>query len=232
MTTPEVDQELERLFTVTRAATAPDTDARARIRAGVALQLASGTTAVASTRGLGKWKWLGIGAAVLGLGAFGLGLSSKPNAAVNAPEAAVPSVIEPAVVQAPSAVAAPAAPAPVVESAAPAAPHVSARPQPKASEPSKPEPAASTAPDPAEELQLVRAMQQALRSGNPSQALTLAGEHAKRFPSGTLAQEREGVRAIARCQLAKPEARAGVLEQFNQRFGSSPYAARVRAACQ
>jgi len=75
-------------------------------------------------------------------------------------------------------------------------------------------------------------MQQALRSGDAGRALTLASEHARRFPRGTLAEEREGVRAVAQCQLAAPSARSTLLETFARRYPSSPYAARVKAACQ
>jgi hypothetical protein len=242
MTAPEVDQELERLFSATRAATAPDSGARARIRAGVVLQLSSGAATAAATRGFGKWTWFGVGSAVVSIGAL-LWLSNKPGAVANAPSAVEParrvvtaaeSPVVPAV-PAVTSVAEPAAAAttaPAAESVAPAVPHASVRPLSKAVEPNKPEASATPVADPAAELELVRAMQQALRSGNPSQALVLASQHAQRFPGGTLAQEREGVRAIAQCQLAKPEARAGILEQFNQRFGGSPYTARVKAACQ
>jgi hypothetical protein len=71
-----------------------------------------------------------------------------------------------------------------------------------------------------------------LRAGNPSQALALSADHTRRFPRGTLVEEREGVRAVARCQLAAPDARAPLLAAFTQRFATSPYAARVKAACQ
>jgi hypothetical protein len=74
-------------------------------------------------------------------------------------------------------------------------------------------------------------MQLALRSGNPARALAVANEHARRFPSGTLSQEREGARAIARCQLAEPAARASMQSAFEARYPGSPYAARVKAAC-
>jgi hypothetical protein len=75
-------------------------------------------------------------------------------------------------------------------------------------------------------------MQQALRAGNPGQALSLAAEHARRFPRGALSEEREGARAVARCQLAKPGARPAILRAFSHGFDQSPYMARVKAACQ
>lgn len=231
MTSPEVDQELERLFSVTREATQPDGDARARIRAGLDARLAAGAgTAPAVARGK---HWFGIGAAVVGIGAAILWYAgSRPS---SAPAVAA----KPADVQAQPGLVA--EPAPVVASTPVAEPAVAAAPvsePPTVAEARKPKPQASVAaansaaPDPAEEITLVRAMQQALRSGNASQALALAGEHARRFPKGALIEEREGARAVARCQLAQPEARTAILEGFSKSFGASPYAARVKAACQ
>jgi hypothetical protein len=75
-------------------------------------------------------------------------------------------------------------------------------------------------------------MQQALRGGNPGRALALATEHGRRFPRGALVEEREGVRAVASCQLATPQARLQILSSFLQRFATSPYVGRVKAACQ
>jgi hypothetical protein len=223
MTTPEVDQELERLFSVAREATAPDAAARERIRAGLAPRLTSSLSTARSA-----WSpsaWLGVGAAVLGVGAVAVWLSSAPpsrdaHALTTTP---APVTASPALEAAPAAAPAPiSAPSPSAE-ALPPAPSLPA---------SKPIASSPRSVDPAEELRLVRAMQQALRSGNPSQALALAADHVRRFPRGALAEEREGVRAVARCQLAAPDARAPILNAVTQRFASSPYGARVKAACQ
>jgi hypothetical protein len=75
-------------------------------------------------------------------------------------------------------------------------------------------------------------MQQALRAGDAGRALALAGEHTLRFPRGTLAEEREGARAVAQCQLAAPSARGTISQKFARRHPSSPYVARVKAVCQ
>jgi hypothetical protein len=224
MTTPDVDQELERLFSAARAGTVPEAGAKARIRAALEPRIASGGTALAFKRPA----WLGLGAAVIGLCAGALWLTSTPRASeppsrssVPAPRAVTPEA--PAVI-----------PAPVLEAAPSASPDVVPAPKPRAT-PSLPaiKPAPSVMPeDSGEELTLVRAMQQALRSGNAGQALALADQHAQRFPRGTLAEEREGVRAVARCRLGAPSERATILEAFSRRFGSSPYAARVKQACQ
>lgn len=232
MTTSEVDQELERLFAVGREATQPDAGARERIRTGVAARLASGG-------GVARWAWgwrawLGVGVGVLGVCAIAIGLrGTAPRVSTPAPKQAL---VEPP--PAPAAAPTSTAPAPVVAAIPSSAsePALAIVAPPSVSLPNKPAPpaarSAEASPDPAEELALVRSMQQALRSGSPGQALTLAAEHARRFPRGTLVEEREGVRAVAQCQLAAPPARPPILATFLQRFASSPYAARVKAACQ
>jgi hypothetical protein len=221
MTTPDLDQELQRLFSAARVATAPGSGARERIRAGLSPRLAS--EAATPRRARGSASWLGAALAVLGLCGIALWLTRTPPAnELRGPLASHPSA-SPTRVVAP-----PAAPAPPSATALPSAPVRSSSPPP-----SKQPPAASTRVDnSAEELPLVRAMQQALRSGEPQQALALAANHERRFPRGTLVEEREGVRAVARCQLATPDARAPILAAFARRFATSPYVARVKAACQ
>lgn len=222
MTTEEVDRELERLFGSAREATLPDAGAKERIRALLTPQLASGGTTGSAIK---RPAWLALGAGVIGLCAGALWLMNAPETQRVAP--------------APSAVSQP-APAPAAPLSVSALPEVARLPEPTPSaKPRSLPPAAVSKPapsveatDPAEELTLVRAMQQALRAGNSSQALTLADEHARRFPRGTLGEEREGVRAVARCRLAAPVDRAAILEAFSSRFGGSPYAARVKQACQ
>jgi hypothetical protein len=221
MTTPEVDQELERLFSAARVATAPGAGARERIRAGLLPRLA--TDAAATRPAWGPHAWLGAALAVLGVCGFALWLTSAPpakdvSAPVTTPASAPSSLVAPP----PLASAAASAAAPAVELV---------RPSPSLASSKPPAPSAPSV-NPAEELALVRAMQQALRAGNPSQALALTADHTRRFPRGTLVEEREGVRAVARCQLAAPDARAALLAAFTQRFATSPYAARVKAACQ
>ena len=227
MTPPEVDQELERLFSMARTATLPDASARERIRAGLAPRLASSATATSSI-----WRQrlrLGVGVAVLGACgvAFWLARAPEANVTPTAAPARVSAAAAPAFEPAPSG--APAVPAAPVD-----APPTSAKPTPPTPARDASKAAASSTPgaDSTEELTLVRAMQQALRSGNPSEALALAADHARRFPRGMLLEEREGVRAVARCQLAAPAARGAILTAFARNFATSPYGARVKAACQ
>jgi hypothetical protein len=223
MSVPDVDQELTRLLTATREGTAPDADARARVRAAVAAGLATGaalplTSATRSARGIKWWLLSALGGAVV-VGAVSWLWSPAATPATNGEKVSAPAV--------------------VLEAASSAAPAVSSQisPTPEASAnlvavpPSPPRARALKAEDPAAELPLVSAMQLALRSGDASQVLALATEHAQRFPRGALVQEREGARAVARCQLAEPAKRGAILSAFERVYASSPYAARVRAAC-
>ena len=221
MTTPDSDQELARLFSVAREATMPDPGAHDRVKAGVARRLAPG--APTARRAWARRTWVGVGIGVLGLGAA-LWPRVYPRTGSSAPIPALEVAPRPQIV----------APAPPPETTAPAALPVSAEvasPTPLL-QPRKPAPSSTLGVDASDELSLVRAMQQALRSGDAGRALALAGEHGRRFPRGTLAEEREGVRAVAQCQLAAPNARATILRAFVGRHPSSPYAARVKAVCQ
>lgn len=228
MSQPDVDQELARLLDATRAGTEPDAAARARVRAALAMGLAGAGAVRGATRvGLRTKLWL-LGVVVVVSAVSGVVwflLQAPPT--VHAP-APVSSVALPAPEPSMSAAAVASVAPPVIDLPNPA-PSASADLAAR----SEPAPARSTpkVAEPADELSLVSSMQLALRSGNASQALALANEHARRFPGGALAQEREGARAIARCQLAKPEGRASILANFEQRYGGSPYAARVRDAC-
>jgi hypothetical protein len=223
MTTPEVDQELERLFSVAREATAPDAAARERIRAALTPRLASGEST--ARPGSTASAWLAVGAAVLGVAAVAVWLGSAPPTKNAREPATTPAPVSTSL--APEATP-PAAPAPV---SAPSPSTEALRPAPSLAA-NRPAASSTRSVDPADELLLVRSMQQALRSGSPSQALALAADHARRFPGSTLAEEREGVRAVARCRLAAPGARLSILNAFTEHFASSPYVARVKAACQ
>lgn len=218
MTTPQLDPTLERLFTAARAATAPDVAARERIRARLSPRLASDASAPRLTRG--PRAWLAAGLALLGVCGAALWLTSTPPARETSAPIAARASVSPSPVVAPPVTTAPAAPRATPVNSAVSLPS------------SKLTASAIRGDDPAAELPLVRAMQQALRASNPTQALALAADHARRFPRGTLLEEREGVRAVARCQLASADARAPILAAFTRHFATSPYAARVEAACQ
>ena len=133
--------------------------------------------------------------------------------------------------------------APVVAPAAPAvspedvkleeAPVVkSPRVLPRAAREEKAEPAKvePTAADLEAEMKLIRGADSALRAGRASEALSLLAQHQAEHPHASLAHEREGLRAIANCQIGAAGASA-TAERFLEHSPHSPLAPRLRSAC-
>ncbi|HEX7476405.1 MAG TPA: hypothetical protein VF331_01225 [Polyangiales bacterium] len=92
-------------------------------------------------------------------------------------------------------------------------------------------PQAAASPRIEEELDLVRQASVALREGRAQAALALLREHAARFPSGMLSEERDGLRVLSLCaagERAEAERAAAI---FLARSAHSPLAAHVRKGC-
>ncbi len=81
------------------------------------------------------------------------------------------------------------------------------------------------------EMRWVRAADAALRGGNTTLALSLLNQHAREFPNGLLAEEREGLRVVAGCQSGASPLVLRAASRFLQRAPRSLMAGRVRAAC-
>ena len=71
----------------------------------------------------------------------------------------------------------------------------------------------------------------AARAGNPSKALQLLDDHARRFPRGTLREERIAARVHALCALGRRSEASEEAETFLAETPQSPYASRVRDSC-
>jgi hypothetical protein len=82
-----------------------------------------------------------------------------------------------------------------------------------------------------EEVKLMNRAQAALRSGNPSQALQLLNEDARRFPNGKLASARAVAHMIALCRLGRASEARVEADRFLVKNPSSPFAARVSDVC-
>ncbi len=80
------------------------------------------------------------------------------------------------------------------------------------------------------EMKLIRAADAAVRAGRSKEALSLLDQHEDEHARGSLAHEREGLRAIAQCQLSSPAA-PEVAARFLERSPRSPLATRLRSAC-
>jgi hypothetical protein len=92
---------------------------------------------------------------------------------------------------------------------------------------------AKAEPTPADleaEMKLIRGADAALRAGRSSEALSLLAQHQAEHPKAALAHEREGLRAIANCQVGAPGSSA-VAERFIERSPHSPLAPRLKSAC-
>jgi hypothetical protein len=105
------------------------------------------------------------------------------------------------------------------------------------SEPPSPPPAALPMPPPLSpttleiETPLVGGAVAALHGGDAARALALLDEHARRFPTGALAQERMVERIAALCALRRQGEARSAAAAFLSSHGGSPLAERVRASC-
>jgi hypothetical protein len=81
------------------------------------------------------------------------------------------------------------------------------------------------------ELELLGAAQAALQKQRPSRALSLLQEHAFRFPTGSLIEERMAMQALALCALQRKHAAQTVLSNLAARGSQSQLLPRVRSQC-
>ncbi len=82
-----------------------------------------------------------------------------------------------------------------------------------------------------QELALIQRATRALHRRAPARALGVLGEHARRFPSGVLAEERRALRVLSLCELGRTSEGVRERDRFLARHPRSPLAERVRAAC-
>jgi hypothetical protein len=81
------------------------------------------------------------------------------------------------------------------------------------------------------EIPLIAEARAALASGSPARAYEPLARHARRFPRGVLAQEREVLLIQALCALGRaPEARDHE-RRFREAFPDSPHAAALGSTC-
>jgi len=90
---------------------------------------------------------------------------------------------------------------------------------------------AQGAPSIGAETALLLAAQSALHAGDSTKALSLLDEHAKRFPSGALVEERQASRVQALCMAGRTAEARDVARAFLASHPGSPAAIQVRASC-
>lgn len=119
------------------------------------------------------------------------------------------------------------APVPPEAEAAPVVtPAVAKSPKPRA------KPAAVTQVDDVEaELSFVRKATAAKNAGKLDEALALLSEHAKQFPGGVLAQERQVLRAEVLCARGDKTQARTLVERFVSRHPTSAFLGRMNGVC-
>jgi hypothetical protein len=81
------------------------------------------------------------------------------------------------------------------------------------------------------ELTLLQRAQRALAGGAPGVALSLAGEHATRYPRSQLSRERDAVRVFAFCALGRTGDARALAAQILKTAPRSPVRASLEQSC-
>jgi hypothetical protein len=85
--------------------------------------------------------------------------------------------------------------------------------------------------DLAEEAALLHEAQAAWRAGQSAQALSLANQHAQRFPHSQLANERDVLRVLSLCKLGQVSAAKQVGARLLRTAKGSPWYQSVADSC-
>lgn len=83
----------------------------------------------------------------------------------------------------------------------------------------------------AAEMALLASARKALKAGDTDEALEQLGKHAKQFPAGALASERELSRVTALCQADREAEAVKVARAYAAKHSNSPLAKRADAPC-
>jgi hypothetical protein len=81
------------------------------------------------------------------------------------------------------------------------------------------------------ETELIRGGLAALHENDPARALALFDEHARRFPTGVLADERDVERVTALCDLGRSDEARAAVSSFVRRRPDAPLTRRLLSSC-
>jgi hypothetical protein len=237
----EREPELQRMLALYRQERSPAAQSEARVWSAVQASLeAAAAPAAQEPNGLAHagaansalitGAKLLAGVLVIAAGAA-LWLRAQPN--VDTAQTAVPAERITAPAPAPTLAPAPApAPTPAPAPApTPAPTHAPAHAHAHAPAPTHAHAHAPTLSTLSAELALLRSAQAALDLADPARALALLRRHARRFPLGALAEERDAALVHALCGLDRRDAARSAAARFAARYASSPRAQRVAAVC-
>jgi type IV secretory pathway VirB10-like protein len=82
-----------------------------------------------------------------------------------------------------------------------------------------------------DEFSLIRKAQRELASGHADAALATLREHERRFPKGSMNEDRLALRALALCSAGRRDEGRRAAKRLERRFPRSVYAERVNEAC-
>jgi hypothetical protein len=85
--------------------------------------------------------------------------------------------------------------------------------------------------DVAAEVRLLDQAHTAMREGDAERALGLLEDHARRYPKGSLGEERDAARIAALCSLGRAAEAREATDGFLRAAPQSPQAGRIRASC-
>jgi hypothetical protein len=233
--------EAKDLIARAREADGPGPERRARVKRALAAALVGTSASLAATGTVTAAGMAGKSVLTAGSVALWLGIGAAVGTVVSAPalvvrlarseasaHVAVSATPAPRVVEAPAAVARPApVPVPVPTAEATAAPG-GARSEARAATSGV---AAEPPPSLVDETRVLEAAQRELASGRARSALSLLDEHAKRFPSGALGEERTAARVLSLCALGRTEEARRTATAFLEGSPRSPLIPRLRGSC-
>lgn len=235
-----VDHDEPALVAATRRHTTADRGAARRVAAALAIRLAPG----AGKSVAAAWAGYKTVIAALALGAVatvavGLSERAKTRAVVPArtpttvTAAPTPAITADGLPPAELADAVPAVPiaTPSVPVDSPAKAPTGARTRPAPTPPVADPPRHDAAIALEAEVALITTAKTALDADDPERALAALASHARQFPTGQLAHERAGYRAIALCAAGKLAAGRGEARLFASSRPASPLRARIDRTC-
>ena len=227
-----MNPEARRVIAEVRLSRTPSVDDKERIRKVLAIGVAVAAASVPATAaGVAAAKAGAGGVAAKAAGAAGLAVGLKTAVSVvvlasvgagayvltrpePAPRSHAPKVVTARPVPAP-------APPVVEEAPPPVAPVVETHVAP-----------AHSGRDPLlAELSLLHHARQAWRTGNASRALSLAQEHAHRYPHSALGLERDALRVFALCALGQKAQARPLADDLLRRAPNSPLRTSVEESC-
>ena len=229
----DVGPDLRQLIDSARAGDTPTAADRERVRSALAAALVSSGGPAAPAAGPGARGWLAriglavlLGGALIGGGWWFVSRGTRDWRGDGKQQ--VVAMPEPEADVLPVAVA-DAEPGPEPES------EPEPEPEPKAEPARRAHPVRPVAKETgnlAEEARLLREAEIARRAGDVARATSLLDEHARRFPRGALAIERDAARVLVLCDAGRATDARRLAARFLRRHPRSPLADRVRSACE